>query len=623
MRNQPEIIQKKAFWKNYPFYIFAFLALIIPDIQIKQLVISNVYNEGFAAALSTLFSLLWICAIFFTCRLLPKNAGRIVYTAVGGVFIVFSFAQYIYFQIFDQFFRLQSIGLAGEGGSYFSYAVSHLDIWSFVCTLSAAGCLVATFVKWRSTQKTGIFAKLIILLPVAGLVLTHILLQPQVSEEKELSWDSWGDPRVIYQKFSDPNKSMDIAGIYQFAARDFYKTYMAEGEYSESDFGKVTEYFEEKTALENEYTGLFEGKNVFAVMLEGIDDWMIDEKYTPVMKYMMDNGINFANHYAPTFGVGYTLSSEFCFNSGFYTPEGSASVVYYSSNQYPYALPQLFAEKGYSVNSFHYNHQEFYNRVILHKSLGYEKYHSFQDYGLSERQAESDSVILENDELYHDMIKAQPFFNFVITYSGHVPYTYDDAKLTLAKKNHPELIDSVMDTEENNCRLLARDTDDFFRKLLERLNADGLLEDTVIVVYTDHYAYGYSDKNKLLELSRAAGDDIMYRVPAFIYSADAEPLAVTKPTQTADLMPTLINLFGLDNHGCYIGTDAFDKTDNGFVYFENGSLIDGGIYYDSASEEASTQSEEGIKKFNQCRDINDIVVRGNYFAWLEKNRKEE
>ncbi len=606
--------------KRY-FYIFAVLALLIPDLQLRYLVWPKVYDPLFATVIPALFNLAWISLFLYgSLVLFPKKWGRIIYILIGAFFIILSFSQYVYFGIFNQFFRLNSIGLAGEGGDYLSYAFTHIDIRLIVCSLLSILFLIITAIRWRRPDHTGKTAKYMTVIPVLVLVGLHIFMQPALFNETDQDWDSWSKPRVVYSKFNDTNKSLDIVGIYHFVARDFYKTWLVKTDYTEKAFKIVDEYIAERQALDtdNKYTGLLEGKNVIAIMLEGIDDWMITDKYTPVMKYMMKNGINLANHYAPVFGTGYTLGSEFCFNTGFYTPPSDVSAVNYASNRYPYALPHLFANKGYSVNSFHYNHSEFYNRGLLHNNLGYEKYNSFQDYGMLEYESQSDSKVLQVEDIYRDITKDAPFFSFIITYSGHIPYTFDDAKLSLAKANHPELMDETMDLEENACRLLARDTDDFFRQLLERLNAEGLLENTVIVVYTDHYAYGYSDQNKLKQLNKDVGDDLMLRVPAFIYSPSLEPVEIKGPTHTADLLPTLVNMFNLEDNHCYLGSDILDDNHESFVYFEGSDWMDDTIYYTPANPESNPEMagriKEGKAKLRKRFEINDIVIIGNYFA---------
>ncbi len=609
-----------TFLNDHYFYVFAVMTLLLPDLQLRYLVWPKVYGEFFATVIPFLFDLAWISLIFYGLLIfLPKTWGRIVFIVISGIFIFFSLAQYIYFQIFEQFFRLESIGLASEGGNYLSYALSYMDGRLIFCTVLSILCLVVTAIRWKRPKHTGKIAKLFFLTPVLAIFLLHLFMQPELFGESQDDWDSWSKPRVIYKEFNDANKSLDIAGLYHFVARDFFKTYLTGGNYEKEDFETVDQYFAERKAeyTENQYTGLLKGKNVIAVMLEGIDDWMINDKYTPVMRYMMKNGINFANHYAPTFGTGYTLGSEFCFNTGYYTPTSSVSAVNFASNEYPYALPQLFKNAGYSANSFHYNNSEFYNRGIMHKSLGFEKYHSFMDYGLPDYVAQADSNILKNDQIYNDIVKTQPFFSFVITYSGHVPYTFDDAKLALAKANHPDLVDSSMDTEKNNCLLLARDTDDFFRQLLERLNNDGLLENTAIIVYTDHYAYGFSDQEKLLQYSIEAGTDNMYRVPAFIYSPGITPTDITKPSHTADLLPTIINLFDLENNHCYIGNDILWDKNTGFAYFGNLSWIDSAMSHTPSDQEVPSEILEQVQKGNarvrESLKLNDIVITGNYF----------
>ncbi len=619
MKEKLKLVLK--FINDHYFYIFALLALLLPDMQLRFLVWPKVYGLFSATVIPTAFNLCWIVLLFYGCLVfLPKNWGRAIFAVIGGVFIIFSFCQYVYFQIFEQFFRLSSIALAGEGNDYFFYAIEYIDKKLLFFTLLSILCLVLTCIRWQRPKHHGKIAKSLVAVPVLGLLGLHILMQPSLSGEAEKRWDAWSNPRVVYSQFNDANKSLDVAGLYHFVARDFYKTWLSGNDFGKEDFAEVEAFTEKKSAesTENSYTGLLEGKNLIAVMLEGIDDWMITEKYTPVMKYMMENGINLGNHYAPTFGTGYTLGSEFCFNTGFYTPISSVSAVNYASNKYPEALPQLFREKGYRANSFHYNHSEFYNRGILHNSLGYEKYHSFQDYGLPDYAAQSDSKILQTPGIYEDMVSGAPFFSFVITYSGHVPYDYDDAKLAVVKENHPQLIDPSMTFEQNACHLLARDTDDFFRQLLEKLNADGILEDTVIVVFTDHYAYGYSNQEELAKFNAEVGDELLYRVPAFIYSPTLKPEEITKPTHTADLLPTIINLFGLEDSHCYVGSDILDKDDDGFVYFHDSSWIDGDFHYVPTKTEVAsdlvTAVEAGNAKLHECYDINDIVIMGNYFA---------
>ncbi|MBE7040442.1 MAG: hypothetical protein E7400_00585 [Ruminococcaceae bacterium] len=602
--------------KKYNFILFAFVALVLPDVMLKRLVHPGTFTENFVPITAGLFTLAWVCVILFLCViLLSKRWGRIVFAVISVLFTVYAFSESMYYKIFDQFFWLKSIALAGEGADYLSYVFKLMDANIIVCVVLALASIVLALVFWKDV-KVGIKAKCIFMLvPVLVIVAVHVYLQPVFQQNAMNQWDTWRKPRAVYKNFTDANRSFEITGIYQFLYLNAYTTIFPNERYTEEDYKKAEAFFEAKGEMPvHEYTELFKGKNVIAVMMESMDGWAIDKKTTPTLHYMMSNGINFSNYNAPLFGSGFTLGSEFAFNTGYYTPLSAVSPAHFSGNSYPYALANLFRDAGYATNSFHFNEATFYNRGILHRAFGYEKYNAFEDFGLSGVEAELDSNILKNDDIYKKMTEKQPFFSFVITYSAHLPYTDDSPKLKLAKTYRPELIDETMHPEENSMQILAADTDAFFKQLLTRLEADGLLEDTVIVAFTDHFSYGISDEALL---SECRGDELIYRVPAFIYAKGIKPVKISKPMMTADWAPTLVNLFGLDREGDYLGNDILDPENDGFVYFENWSWMDSERYY-NLSEEKEEEETDYIREQNQrvkaSMDANNIVILGDYYA---------
>ncbi len=606
----------KIFNDSY-FIIPAALAFLLPDIQLRGLVDQNVFSESYVGPATWGFSLLWVSVILFVCIvILPKKSGRITYIISNSVFIILSLCQYVYFKIFDQFFWLKSIALAGEGAEYLSFALKYVDLKLLLCTGFAVLLMIFAAKRWQKPQKLNWKWCPIVILPILGITAIHILMLPQTFNENRDDWDSWRKPRVVYAQRTDVNKSFEVNGLYQMTFRDIYNTCFAPDKYGKAEYKAVDDYFAQKGEPSvNDYTGLFKGKNVISVMLEGVDTWMVSKRYTPAICYMMENGFNFTNYYSPTFGTGHTFNAEFAFNTGYFSPLSAVSATTFSSNSFPYSVANLFAKEGYFTNSFHYNTSEFYNRGIMHKSFGYEAYNSFPDFGMPITVSQSDSNILKNEDIYKKMTEKQPFFDFVITYSGHVPYTFDDAKLALAKENHPDLVDLSMNPEKNNCLILAADTDDFFKQLLTRLENDGILDNTVIVVYTDHYAYGFSDQELLKSYKK---DEIIYKVPAFIYAKGIEGKNISKPAQTIDFLPTLLNLFDIKTEARFIGNDILSPENRGFAYFGNGAWVDDKMYYVPSDKEPDPKDKEYIqaknKRVQESFDITEIVVTGDYFA---------
>ena len=83
-------------------------------------------------------------------------------------------------------------------------------------------------------------------------------------------------------------------------------------------------------------------------------------------------------------------------------------------------------------------------------------------------------------------------------------------------------------------------------------------------------------------------------------------------------MPTLINMFGLENSNNYIGNDIFDSRSNGFVYFEDKSWFDGSIHFEPSENASASAADDYVKERSrqaeQLTEINDIVITGNYFG---------
>lgn len=599
--------------KYYLFILFGVITLVLPDIMIKDLLGQGFFAQGYVGVVSWLFTIFWIMfVVAISTVVMPKKWGKTVFAVVSSIYIIFALSEYIYYGIFDQFFWIKSIMLAGEGAAYIDQVLEQIDLRLVTFTGLEILFMILTLVFWNRPELNKKAKICVAVIPAVAIAVTHVCMQQwRVGND----WDVWKKPRVVYKNFTDINKNMEIAGIHQFLYRDAVTTVFPKNKYSDEDFKRVDDFFAAKGPMkENTYTGLFEGKNVILVMMESMDTWMINKKDTPTIHMMMQKGINLTNYNAPFFGAGFTFGSEFAFNTGFFTPSSAISASNFSTNTFPYSLARLFKEAGYTTNSFHFNNPEFYNRGIMHKSFGYEKYHSLDEYGITGVEAELDSNMIKCDGVYEDMTKSTPFMNFVVTYSAHLPYTGDSPKLELAKTYYPKLINKSENEKRNNIRVLAKDTDEFFRILLERLKADGLLDDTVIVAYTDHFAYGVYDDALLDEWK---GDKLSYTIPAFIYAKGIKHKEISKPMMTIDWAPTIVNLFGLNPNATYIGNDILDPENKGFALFETWAWMDDKMYFEHSETEVADEEKEYIeannKRVKDSIEINNIMVLGDYY----------
>ena len=193
-----------------------------------------------------------------------------------------------------------------------------------------------------------------------------------------------------------------------------------------------------------------------------------------------------------------------------------------------------------------------------------------------------------------------------------------------ALKKYPEFR-GLTGNEETDCAYLkAKLVDDLFARLLQELEDKGQLENTVIIGVTDHYTYGYKDEESLLALSGVDDALLLEKTPCFIWSADLQPMEVDKTLNTSDLLPTMLNLLGVDSPYDYIGRDAFDPTYEGYALFSDGSWIAGDIAYDAGTKRVlsitggeAEASEEMIdamaEKVQQFVRINNLILDTDYY----------
>ena len=376
-------------------------------------------------------------------------------------------------------------------------------------------------------------------------------------------------------------------------------------------------------------TGLLKDKNVIMVLMESMDDWMLGE-YTPTLNRLMDEGIDFTRFYTPGYGGIRTFNTEFCSNTGSFLSSQGGYAFDYITNDYRQSLASLLEEQGYSTKEFHYNDPNFYSRGVFSQAMGYEEYVYYEDYinGLSEK--EMNQLMMDDKILFDDPALNDVFFregkrlNFIITRSAHLSYKYNEVLSNWGLKKYPEF-KTLTDNEETNCALLkAKLVDDMFARMLEELEAHGELENTIIIGITDHYTYGYKNEKALLELSGVDETLLLERTPCFIWSADLQARKVDKVLNTSDLLPTVLNLLGVESPYSYLGSDAFDDRYDGFVPFSDGSWIYGDAAWDAKekklfsatgktvalSQEAQKAVTERVQEFVR---INNLILDVDYY----------
>lgn len=597
--------------------LFLVLTFVSLDLWLRWMT-QDIGLYDLAEPAPNLLTLLWAVLLSGLVTMLPSRKwGRIAYGVVYYFYFIYTLVQFGVYLVLDRFVYVTDLFLAGEGADYASWVMEFITPGLIaqvlgLIGLGAAGILL--FPKPLELRKTNLVRGIAAVLAVLGISQAGSFYGELAGDNV---WDNFQSPAFEYKRFASPNFGMQITGVYHFLCRDIQTQLGRAFNDTSALSAEIDAYFEEKPEHRgNDYTGILEGKNVIAVMLESIDDWLITPEIMPTLHGMMTGGINFANHYTPDYASGYTFNTEFAFNLGVY-PYSNGNVSYaLTRSAFPYSIANMFKSAGYAANSFHEGKPDFYNRGPMHIAFGFGIYHCYRDYPMASTSVHDDTFLPKNDALYGAMTAGDPFYSFVITYTAHLPYA-QDAFTVWAREQFPEY--NEYGEELSGLYAKARITDEMFRLLLERLEADGKLEDTVFVCFGDHYAYGLQDKELLQQKSEEAGCAILEKTPAFIWWPGCEAVQIDKVCQTVDLAPTVMNLFGMEVPRNIMGSDILDDSYPGFAIFPYTTWVTEDCYVKYGEVQwNSGLTEEEIADMNAFVSryyyINDAILEADYYA---------
>ena len=610
------------------------IPFIVMDLFTRIFASSITFTSVFSLV-PRMFSIAYIVLFIGISLNINNRYSKTVYSLFFFFFFIMFIVQNIYYSTMGNFFGFSLMALAGEGSDYFLDALRNCNLFVYLFII----ILIVLYVYiMRVFPKNTIYSRKKLfhvgLLFIVLHVFSRLLLG---SGNFELTWDTWRNPRNVYNNFNDSNKCLVLTGLYEYTVRDFYVTYIKPTETktdTESKF--LTDIFNEKDSThKNKYTGKFKNKNVIFVQLEGIDNWLLTKETMPNTYKLLDHSINFTNHYSFYNGGGSTFNSEFMVNVGYTTPYTFPMNAYtLNKNDFPYSMANLMKQKDYSVEAYHMNTKEYYSRGINYYNWGYDNYLGLQDLGTySDTSYQLDRELILNETFHNELFNnTGKFVNYIITYSNHLPFTsskgvcnrlikldYENKFKNMTNSEIDEFIESLDLDEEDCIRRQARETDNMVGLLMKELKTSGLYNDTIVIFFADHYLYTVSDTEILKKNGKDIDTNLINQTPFFIWGADLKKEEIKKANSQLDILPTFLNLMGISyNEKWYTGGDILDSKFKSFIVFPDLSWYDGNYYVvdgvvankkkiaASELEEKNNYAEYLVKK-------NDLVLKYNYF----------
>ena len=374
----------------------------------------------------------------------------------------------------------------------------------------------------------------------------------------------------------------------------------------------------------NIYTGMFKGKNLIAIVAEAFSPIAVNKDLTPTLYKLVNSGFVFNNFYTPVYYVS-TSDGEYVTLNSLLPKESVWSFSKSSKNYLPYAYGNLFKEMGYTTYAFHDGTYKYYNRHLSHPNMGY----TYKACGNGLEKSMKCKIWPQSDlemiNATYDYYKdSEHFMTYYMTISGHLQYNFYGNNMSYRNR---ELVKDLDKSTAIKAYIAAqKELDKALEELLNKLEADGKLDDTVIVLSADHYPYGLTTDqiSEVMNIEDSKFD--VHKNNLVIWSSTMkEPIEINKYGESLDILPTVLNLFGIDfDSRLLMGRDLLSNSDGLVIFNDRSWITDKGKYNASTkvftpfnNEQVDEDYIESIntKVYNKFV-ISKNILETNYYKYV-------
>jgi len=370
-------------------------------------------------------------------------------------------------------------------------------------------------------------------------------------------------------------------------------------------FARNKQINNQESTHEQQYKGIFQGKNVIFVHFESLESSVINQRIqgqeiTPQLNKLLAHSFYFPK-IKEQVGEGNSADAEFMvFNSLYPLPQGIISLRYPSHNYY--AFPKELAENGYETAAFVGMQKGFMNMAIVLPTYGFQKIFSRPFY----QSAEKIGLGIPDRDMFDQSIPyikslQSPFFAYMITLTNHVPY-----KLPAKMQTHFFTNRMKNDGVTRYLRSVHY-ADQALGSFIEGLRKERLLDQTVLVIYGDHQGVNkyYSEAVQKSGFSWLKNNK---NLPLLIYHPSLKGVTLSQTGGQIDILPTVHHLLGLpeDPRAVYRAGRNLFATAKGFAVLRNQQYVSDHI----CNTDIQHHRQKGI-------EISAKVIQGNLFptAW--------
>ena len=654
-------------------FVFLFLSLLFLEVLTKKIIIGQIFN------LNLIYMIIFTIpfALLFTIftKMFNSKVNKVLLFIFTSILVVYYEVQFIFFILFSVPFSFSTIGLADQALDFVNIIndtiFAHFGIF---ISLLLPIILLIIFHKRINTDRATKMSLLTIPLFIISYLLTFGILQ--IKDNNQVS------NKKLYFNVDAPVEQVGRFGILTYTkidikrqlfgyTNDLEKEVLGTQYQTEEEKETIKEYGLNKKDIDfetiksnnnninnlnkymagatptnkHEYTGMFAGKNLIFILAEGFNEIAVDEERTPTLYKMIHSGFDFKNFYSPVFLS--TTGGEFQSTTGLLPTQEILKLWKSKQPTIYYGLGNSFQREGYRVQSYHNWTYTYYKRDLTMKTLGFSNYtgcgnglekllHNNEElkgikYSCKCNWLEKDSDMANvTAPLY--MNGEGNFVTYYVTVSGHSPYSTGD---NIAKLHYDQVKDLNYSSSVKYYLAAQIELDKMLEELVKQLETAGILDDTVIALVGDHYPYTLSidEMNEAATYQKDSIVEVNHSNFILWNNTMKEPIVIDKVGSQIDVLPTLLNLFGIEyDSRTIVGKDILSDYEGLAIFSNNSWVSDYGTYQaskrkfypkDGKELEGETQ-EEYVKRINNrvqnSFSISKMIIDNDYYKYLEESK---
>lgn len=541
--------------------------------------------------------------VFLSFSLLLKGKGRIIYLFIIDAFItaliLLDLAYFRGFQTLPSILLLTQMANLDNMGGTISSMFSNKDFLLFV-DFVLFGCFVFLTRNSYKKEKKRAPISFIVIFILSIFYIQYVPINIYVFNNEDIK------NGYLFSNY-DPTDTARYFSSIGYHIFDIINTYKDSKPYklTDEDKNQINTFFANKEKLDNnEYAGIFKGKNLIIIQVESLESFVINKKIngqeiTPNINNLIKEGLYFPNIYEQV-NEGTSSDADLMINTSMYPLRRGSTFFRYPGTRYN-SLPNLLEEEGYDTVAIHPDKGSFWNYAAGLRGIGFNNFIDYYSFEIDEEIG----LGLSDESYFRQVVPMlknlkNPFYAFTVTLTSHGPFDLPQEKRNL--KLDKSLDENILGGYFQSVNYTDRQIGDF----LSKLDKEGLLNNTVIVIEGDHtgvHKYYNSAIESLADPEDWYLDNGHHTVPFIIWSKGINKSNCFETIGgQIDIMPTLLYLMGIDNEK-YINTALgrnLLNTNKSFAVLTDLTVI------------GENLTEEEKELYKNMVEMSDKMIRSNY-----------